>query len=69
MALSADTRKLLQYPNLVLLMDISFRGDTGTMDSYLAEIYEESAKAINNHSPLWPTSNRPLPQQHLKNTF
>lgn len=51
MALSANTRKLNEYQDLVLYLDIRWNHDGTRMDSFLAEIYESTPKEIEQFYP------------------
>ena len=55
MALSANTRKLLNTQNMVLYVDLQFRDDGKRLDNFLAEIHETTAEAAQRWYPLLPT--------------
>ena len=59
MALSANTRKLNDYKNLVLYMDIQFRDGGTRMDNFLAEIHEATPKDFDSY-PSLPIGNNPI---------
>lgn len=60
MAISIDTRKLRESANLVLYVDIAYCDRGRSVDNYLAEIHEETPKAIRDAYPSLPTSRRAL---------